>query len=49
MLATYVALGLITSESVWEMPNNALRVLAPLWTFGVMAIGARLSSPSTSQ
>jgi len=44
LLAMYVLLGLIVSQSVWQYPNNALRVLAPLWTFAALAIGGRLHS-----
>jgi hypothetical protein len=38
MLAVYVALGLITSSAVWQAPNNAVRVLAPLWTFAPLVL-----------
>ena len=39
--AAYVALGLITAVTVWQMPNNALRVLAPLWPLTVIAFAHR--------
>lgn len=41
VLAVYVALGLVTSEAVWQAPNNAVRVLAPLWTFAALVLTAR--------
>ena len=36
----WALLGLVLSVNVWEVPTNALRVLAPLWPLGLLALGA---------
>jgi len=36
----WAMLGLVLSVNVWEVPTNALRVLAPLWPLGLLAVGA---------
>ena len=37
LLIGWVGVGLISSQFVWEFGNNALRVLAPLWTLAALA------------
>jgi hypothetical protein len=43
LLFAWVGVGLISSEFVWEFGNSTLRVLAPLWTFGVVATAVYFS------
>ncbi len=44
LLIGWVGVGLISSQFVWEFGNNALRVLAPLWTLAALAAAAYFSS-----
>ena len=44
LLVGWVAIGLLSSSLVWEFGNNALRVLAPLWTIGAVAAAVYFSS-----
>lgn len=40
----WAALGLILSVSVWSVPTNALRALAPLWVLGLLNLSASLEA-----
>jgi hypothetical protein len=44
LLLAWVGVGVISSEFVWEFGNSTLRVLAPLWTLGVVAAAVYFSS-----
>ena len=41
-LAAWAVLGLVLSVNVWEVPTNAMRALAPLWTVGLLALASVL-------
>jgi hypothetical protein len=48
-MVTWALMGILSSRWVWMFPANAIRALAPLWTFLVLAVGvlraARASGP----
>jgi hypothetical protein len=44
LLVAWVGLGLISSELIWKFGNNAMRVMAPLWTVAALAAALYLSS-----
>lgn len=44
LLGAWILIALVSSEFVWEYGNNTLRVLAPLWTLGVVTLGLYLST-----
>lgn len=48
MLIGWVALGVVSSDLIWVFGNNALRVLAPLWSIAAVAAAVYFSS-STSR
>jgi hypothetical protein len=41
--AAWGLLGLALSVNVWEVPTNAVRVLAPVWTLGLLTLAAVLA------
>jgi hypothetical protein len=43
-LGGWLLLAIVLSDSVWGRPNNAIRVLAPMWTLVAITIGASLST-----
>lgn len=47
LLAGWIAVAVLSSELVWEFGNNTLRVFAPLWTLGVVALGSYLATRSS--
>jgi hypothetical protein len=45
----WVALGLVTSGWVWNLGNNAARVLAPVWIFAIISLGMWFQHRHTAQ
>lgn len=41
LVVPWVVLGAIATFQVWGAPNNAARVLAPLWTLNILLLGVR--------
>lgn len=46
LVLPWAALLVISSDLVWAFGNNALRVAAPLWTFGVLGLGTYVAKTS---
>ncbi len=46
LIMPWVGLMLVSSDEVWAFGNNALRVAAPLWTLGVLGLGAYFARTS---
>ena len=44
LLLAWVGLGLVSSELIWKFGNNAMRVMAPLWTVAALAAAVYVSS-----